>query len=97
MKGIQKLIHLNRLLARKAERPVVRYLGIWFFGDCGFYWTALFHNPISAPVKNVLPDIICEKHLQFFSLSRRPLFKHVEHTFEILSEFCASAAIYRIG
>lgn len=31
MKGFQKLIHLKGLLAREVERPMVQYLGFWFF------------------------------------------------------------------
>lgn len=45
----------------------------------------------------MLQDVICEKHLLYFLLSKRPLFKHEDHTFEILSKFYASAAIYRMG
>lgn len=85
MKCIQKLIHLKGLLARKVERPMVQYLGIWIFGDHSLYWTALFYNPISVPVKNILQHVICEKRLLYFSLSGRHLFKHEDHTFEILS------------
>lgn len=85
MKGVQKLIHLKGLLARKVKRPMVQYLGIQFFGDHSLYRTALFYNPISVPVKNILQCVIREKHLLYFSLSGRRLFKHEDHTFEILS------------
>lgn len=85
MKGVQKLIHLKGLLARKVKRPMVQYSGIQFFGDHSLYRTALFYNPISVPVKNILQLVIREKHLLYFSLSGRPLSKHEDHTFEILS------------
>lgn len=95
MKSIQKLIHLKGFLARKEERPTVQGLGIQFFGDHSLYWTALFYNPISVLVKNILQDV---KNISYFFLfSGRPLFKNEDHKFETLSKFSASAAIYRVG
>lgn len=77
MKGIQKLIHLKGFLARKAERPTVQGLGIQFFGDHSLYWTALFYNPISVPVKNILQDV---KNISYIFYSVEDLFLYMRTT-----------------
>lgn len=77
MKGLQKLIHLKGFLARKKERPTVQGLGIRFFGDHSLYWTALFYNPISVPVKNILQDV---KNISYIFCSVEDLFLNTRTT-----------------
>lgn len=77
MKGVQKLIHLKGFLARKGERPTVQGLGIRYFGDHSLYWTALFYNPISVPVKNILQDV---KNISYIFCSVEDLFLNTRTT-----------------
>lgn len=52
MKGFQKAMHPERLLAKYIEGPVVQYLGLQFFEDHDLYWSILFYNPLSVPIMN---------------------------------------------
>lgn len=77
MKGVQKLIRLKGFLARKEERPTVQGLGIQYFGDHSLYRTALFYNPISVPVKNILQDV---KNISYIFCSVEDLFLNTRTT-----------------
>lgn len=77
MKGVQKLIRLKGFLARKEERPTAQGLGIQYFGDHSLYRTALFYNPISVPVKNILQDV---KNISYIFCSVEDLFLNTRTT-----------------